>query len=68
MSAPNPSKTSSSSSILGLLAGGVLGFIIAVFLVGIAGYAFIKKKEQDVRRGWNLVPVVVASQMGASRG
>src|SRR5256885_10024944 len=28
---------------------------------GIVGYSAIKKKESDVRRGWNLVPVVVAA-------
>ncbi len=28
---------------------------------GIVAYSAIKKKEADVRRGWNLVPVVVAA-------
>src|SRR6185295_8591004 len=28
---------------------------------GIVAYSAIKKKESDVRRGWNLVPVVVAA-------
>ena len=28
---------------------------------GVVGYSAIKKKEADVRRGWNLVPVVVAA-------
>ena len=31
-------------------------------LAGVVAYSAIKKKEQDVRRGWNLVPVVVAAQ------
>jgi pilus assembly protein CpaB len=31
-------------------------------LAGIIAWSAIKKKESDVRRGWNLVPVVVASQ------
>ncbi|PTL76137.1 Flp pilus assembly protein CpaB [Vitiosangium sp. GDMCC 1.1324] len=31
-------------------------------LAGIIAWSAIKKKEADVRRGWNLVPVVVASQ------
>jgi pilus assembly protein CpaB len=30
-------------------------------LAGAVSYSAIKKKESDVRRGWNLVPVVVAS-------
>jgi pilus assembly protein CpaB len=30
-------------------------------LAGIIAWSAIKKKESDVRRGWNLVPVVVAS-------
>lgn len=30
-------------------------------LAGVVAYSAIKKKEADVRRGWNLVPVVVAS-------
>jgi pilus assembly protein CpaB len=34
----------------------VLGLI-----AGVVAYSAIKKKEADVRRGWNLVPVVVAS-------
>src|SRR5256714_954135 len=28
---------------------------------GVVAYSAIKKKEADVRRGWNLVPVVVAA-------
>ncbi|OJH40438.1 Flp pilus assembly protein CpaB [Cystobacter ferrugineus] len=31
-------------------------------LAGIIAWSAIKKKEADVRRGWNLVPVVVATQ------
>ncbi|WP_371877665.1 SAF domain-containing protein [Pyxidicoccus parkwayensis] len=31
-------------------------------VIGGGGYVWIKKKEADVRRGWNLVPVVVAAQ------
>jgi pilus assembly protein CpaB len=31
-------------------------------LAGIIAWSAIKKKEADVRRGWNLVPVVVAAQ------
>src|SRR5258706_4229997 len=38
--------------------------VVAVVLglvAGIVAYSAIKKKEADVRRGWNLVPVVVAA-------
>jgi pilus assembly protein CpaB len=38
--------------------------IVAVVLglfAGIVAYSAIKKKESDVRRGWNLVPVVVSA-------
>jgi pilus assembly protein CpaB len=31
-------------------------------LAGLIAWSAIKKKEADVRRGWNLVPVVVATQ------
>ncbi len=31
-------------------------------LAGLVAYSAIRKKEEDVRRGWNLVNVVVASQ------
>ena len=39
-----------------LVAAVVLGLISGTF-----SYSAIKKKESDVRRGWNLVPVVVAA-------
>lgn len=51
-----------SASFVGVLSGGVIGFFVSALIVGAGGYAWIKKKEADVRRGWNLVPVVVASQ------
>jgi len=38
--------------------------LIAVVLglfAGVIAYSAIKKKESDVRRGWNLVPVVVSA-------
>ncbi|HZI15437.1 MAG TPA: SAF domain-containing protein [Myxococcus sp.] len=49
-------------TFLGLLTGGAIGFFVAVLVVGVGGYALVKKKERDVRKGWNLVPVVVAAQ------
>jgi pilus assembly protein CpaB len=36
--------------------------LVLGLLAGIIAWSAIKKKEADVRRGWNLVPVVVASQ------
>jgi Flp pilus assembly protein CpaB len=53
---------STSSFLIGVMSGGALGFFVMAVLVGIGGYAWVKKKETDVRRGWNLVPVVVAAQ------
>ncbi|MBX5482004.1 MAG: Flp pilus assembly protein CpaB [Myxococcaceae bacterium] len=36
--------------------------LVLGLLAGVVAYSAIKKKENDVRKGWNLVPVVVASQ------
>ena len=44
--------------------------IVALALALVAGviaYSAVKKKEQDVRRGWNLVPVVVAASTATGR-
>src|SRR3954452_24292822 len=38
----------------------VVALVLGLF-AGIVAYSAIKKKEADVRRGWNLVPVVVAA-------
>ncbi len=35
--------------------------LVLGLLAGVVAYSAIKKKESDVRRGWNLVPVVVAA-------
>ncbi len=35
--------------------------LVLGLLAGVVAYSAIKKKEADVRRGWNLVPVVVAA-------
>ncbi len=50
-----------SGFILGMLSGGVLGFFVTALVLGVGGYAWLKKKERDVRKGWNLVPAVVAA-------
>ena len=36
--------------------------LVLGLLAGVVAYSAIKKKESDVRKGWNLVPVVVAAQ------
>lgn len=38
----------------------VVALVLGVF-AGVIAYSAVKKKESDVRRGWNLVPVVVAA-------
>jgi pilus assembly protein CpaB len=48
--------------LIGLLVGLFLGFTAVGFVSGFIGYVLVKKTEADVRRGWNLVPVVVASR------
>ncbi|MFZ5471021.1 MAG: Flp pilus assembly protein CpaB [Myxococcota bacterium] len=35
--------------------------LVLGLLAGVVAYSAIKKKEADVRRGWNLVPVIVAA-------
>lgn len=35
--------------------------LVLGLLAGVVAYSAIKKREADVRRGWNLVPVVVAA-------
>src|SRR5512146_3051347 len=53
--------------VLGLVIGLVVGMLFSTCVCGVGGYVFVKKKERDVRRGWNLVPVVVAAQDIAPR-
>src|SRR5262245_33090490 len=62
MSDDRHSMQGSSASSTGVLAGGVSGFLVSVLIFGVGGFAYLKKKEADVRKGWNLVPVVVAAQ------
>ena len=50
------------SFITGVLTGGVLGFFLATLLLSVAGYSWIQRKVVEAKRGWNLVPVVVAAQ------
>lgn len=62
MSDSNFSRKSDSTMFASMALGGAAGFFISLLVTGVGGYSYIKKKEADVRRGWNLVPVVVASQ------
>ncbi len=60
---PRPSQSGGAGS--GFFVGA--GISVALFLVlgvigGFAGYSAVKKAEHDARKGWNLVPVVVAAQ------
>lgn len=43
----------------GALAGLIAGAVMAALLMGGVSVWWMKKKERDVRRGWNLVPVLV---------
>ena len=48
----------------GLVAGLGIGLGITAVMMclgSVVGYAYIQKQRTDVRRGWNLVPVVVAA-------
>jgi Flp pilus assembly protein CpaB len=59
----NDSRGSQQGSgfVIGMLSGGVLGFLVSALVIGVGGYTWLKKKETDVRKGWNLVPAVVAA-------
>lgn len=48
--------------IVGLFMGVIVGIMAGGVVAGFISYALVKKKEADVRRGWNLAPVVVAAQ------
>ncbi len=60
--APVPSMSLRSSGAFSMR--GKAPLVVSLFLATIAGvisYSAVKKKEMDVRKGWNLVPVVVAA-------
>ncbi|MFP2928684.1 SAF domain-containing protein [Pyxidicoccus sp. 3LG] len=60
----NDSKISQKGSgfVVGVVAGGVLGLVVASLVLGLVGYVWVNKRATDARKGWNLVPVVVAAQ------
>lgn len=45
-----------------IVAGCILGVLVAGGLSGLVGYVLVTKKHADVRKGWNLGPVMVASR------
>ncbi len=62
MTVLNAGRPTRGSTAIGILLGGVIGFFVATLLVSAIGYVIVKKQGADARRGWNLVPVTVASQ------
>ncbi len=60
--APLPDVMRSSGASFSLRGKSPLFVSLALALVaGVVSYSAVKKKEMDVRKGWNLVPVVVAA-------
>lgn len=58
---PRPTPSRSSGFVMGLLVG--LGlFLLLGFMGGVVGYSAVAKAKTDARKGWNLVPVVVAAK------
>lgn len=55
-------ERNSKSLILGILLGGMVGFIGGGLISGLVTWNLATKNARDLRKGWNLVPVVVASQ------
>jgi len=55
-------ERTSKSLVLGILLGGMLGFIGGGLISGLVTWNLATKNARDLRKGWNLVPVVVASQ------
>ena len=62
MSAPTPTRADSPAKlVLGFVLGGLAGLVVALVLGGAVAYASYLKLKADARRGWNLVPIVVAA-------
>lgn len=60
----NDSRDSQQGSgfVLGVMAGGAIGFLLIGLVVVVGGYSWVQRQVREAKRGWNLVPVVVASQ------
>ncbi|MFT3709927.1 MAG: SAF domain-containing protein [Archangium sp.] len=52
---------SSGSGFIGGLAVGLGLFFVALCIGGAVGFSYVQKQRVDVRKGWNLVPVIVAA-------
>ena len=48
--------------VLGLIIGLVVGLMGGVMLSGLVAYNWAKTSAAEARRGWNLLPVIVANQ------
>lgn len=58
---PRPRDDTAKGFATGLTISLVI-FSLLGLLGGVLAFSYVKKKEVDVRKGWNLVPVVVAAQ------
>lgn len=57
---PHAQPPPSSSNFIGFV-GGILVGLVLLCLGGAVGFVWVKKAHADARKGWNLVPVVVAA-------
>ena len=55
-----PQRTGNTGFVTGLSLGLVLGLSLTCLGSGL-GYVFVQRAEANARKGWNLVPVVVAA-------
>jgi pilus assembly protein CpaB len=55
-------ERTSKSLVFGILLGGMVGFIGGGLITGLVTWNLATKNARDLRKGWNLVPVVVAAQ------
>jgi pilus assembly protein CpaB len=55
-------ERTSKSLFFGILLGGMVGFIGGGLITGLVTWNLATKNARDLRKGWNLVPVVVAAQ------
>lgn len=51
---------SSGPNVVGFVGGLMIG-LVTLCIGGALGYSFVRKAHADARKGWNLVPVVVAA-------
>ncbi len=59
---PSPSKNTTSALIGGIVAGTALVMVFCGIGGGAMAWSYVKYQEAKVRRGWNLVPVMVADK------